>query len=156
MKMYFYLTVITFSVIGACSPSPDKATQECIEEQQKLEANKEMVAWFYQELFGNKNIAVIDSLIREDYIQHNPMAADGRQALKNVLGAWFTDAAKDTVDIQRIGADGDLVYLHTRARFGDKTFSVIDIFRIEDGKIAEHWDVLQEVPDSAANPHPMF
>lgn len=73
-----------------------------------------------------------------------------------MLEVWFKDAPKEKVDLQRIAADGDLVYLHVRSKMGNKTVAVVDIFRIENGKIAEHWDVIQEVPEKSANPHPMF
>jgi predicted SnoaL-like aldol condensation-catalyzing enzyme len=84
------------------------------------------------------------------------MLPDGKDALKQGFAQWFKDAPKEEIDIQHIGADGDLVYIHTRAKMGGKTASIIDIFRIENGKIAEHWDVIQEVPEKSANPHPMF
>ena len=152
MKTTLYLIIASFLLINSCNTSKS----DCEKEREVQEANKKMVAEFYQALFGDKNIEVIDKYIAEDYIQHNPMAADGREALKNALKGWFENASKEQIDIRRIGADGDLVFLHTKNNFGGKTFSVIDIFRIENGIIAEHWDVIQQVPDSAANEHPMF
>jgi predicted SnoaL-like aldol condensation-catalyzing enzyme len=123
---------------------------------QRTSDNKKIVADFYQALFGDKNIGVIDKYIDENYIQHNPTLPDGKEALKNAAKAWFTGAPKQKVDIQHLSADGDLVFIHTRAIMGDKTFSVIDIFRLDNGKIMEHWDVIQQVPDKSANAHPMF
>lgn len=128
----------------------------CQAMQQEEETNKRLVADMYQAIFGDKNIAAADQYIVENYIQHNPMVADGREALKTALSEWFKNAPKEKIDIQRMGADGDLVFIHTRSKRGDKTMSVIDIFRLEKGKIAEHWDVIQEVPPNAANDHPMF
>ena len=125
-------------------------------EKQRLEANKKLVADMYQELFGDKNVDAADKYIAENYIQHNPSVTDGRKALKDALSTWFKDAPKDKIDIQHLGADGDFVYIHTRSTMGDKVFSVIDIFRVENGKVAEHWDVIQEVPKNTVNPHPMF
>jgi predicted SnoaL-like aldol condensation-catalyzing enzyme len=124
--------------------------------EQKEELNKVLVTNMYQELFGDKNIDAADKYIVENYIQHNPSAADGRAALKEALKTWFKNAPKEKIDIQRIAADGDLVFIHTRSKMGDKTFSIIDIFRIEGDMVAEHWDVIQEVPAKAANDHPMF
>jgi len=124
--------------------------------EQKEDFNKALVSRMYQELFGDKNIEAADKYIAENYIQHNPSVADGRAALKEALKAWFTNAPKEKVDIQRMAADGDLVFIHTRSKMGGKTFSIIDIFRIEGDKVAEHWDVIQEVPAKAANDHPMF
>ncbi len=125
-------------------------------EKETEEANKKMVAEFYQALFGDKNIDMIDKYIAEDYIQHNPILPDGRKPLKDWVTNIFKDAPKEQVDIHHLSADSNLVYIHTRAKFGNKIYSVIDIFRVEDGIIHEHWDVMQEVPEKSANPHPMF
>jgi predicted SnoaL-like aldol condensation-catalyzing enzyme len=123
---------------------------------QQLEENKNRVAAMYQELFGDKNADAVNTYLAKDYIQHNPIAADGREALENMLRIWFKDAPKEKIDIQHIGADGDFVYIHTKSKMGDKIFSVIDIFRLENDTIVEHWDVIQEVPKQSANSHPMF
>jgi predicted SnoaL-like aldol condensation-catalyzing enzyme len=122
--------------------------------QQKF--NIKLVADFYQQLFGDKDISAIDRYIGDVYIQHNPSLKDGKEALKAGASQWFKGAPKEKIDIQHIGADGNLVYIHTRSKRGDKVDSVIDIFRVENGKITEHWDVIQEVPAQSPNPHPMF
>lgn len=118
--------------------------------------NKKMVADFYQSLFGDKNQAAIDQYIGDTYIQHNPSLPDGKDALKKAIAVWFKGQPKDTVDVKHLGADGNFVYIHTKAKMGNKTYSILDIFRIDNGKIAEHWDIEQEVPAKSANPHPMF
>ncbi|TSD64853.1 hypothetical protein FFF34_013215 [Inquilinus sp. KBS0705] len=127
-----------------------------IKQDSTIKANKKLVADFYQAFFGDKNIAALDKYLALDYIQHNPILPDGREPLKQGAMIWFKGAPKTKIDIQHLSADGDLVYIHLKNKMGDKTSSVIDIFRIAGGKIVEHWDVIQEVPAKSANPHPMF
>ncbi|MFV5683814.1 ester cyclase [Flavobacterium sp. GB2R13] len=121
------------------------------------ETNKKIVSTLYQSLFGDKDTSAIDKYIVEDYIQHNPMVADGRKALKDGVEKWFVGAPKEKIDIQHIAADGDLVFIHLKSKGADgKLTSVIDIFKLKNNKIVEHWDVMQAVPEKSANNHPMF
>lgn len=166
---FFIATIVGSSLlIASCkraeTDSKTKATLDSLQHEltslttanNQLEANKKLVADLYQELFGDKNIEAIDKYIAEGYIQHNPILPDGREALKQGATQWFKGAPKEKIDIRHLSADGDLVYIHTRSTAGGKVSSVIDIFRIENGKIAEHWDVIQALPEKSANPHPLF
>jgi predicted SnoaL-like aldol condensation-catalyzing enzyme len=119
-------------------------------------SNKKMVADFYQSLFGDKNLAAIDQYIGDTYIQHNPSLPDGKDTLKKAFAVGFKGQPKDTVDVKHLGSDGNFVYIHTKSKRGNKIYSTIDIYRLDNGKIAEHWDVMQEVPAKSANAHPMF
>jgi len=117
------------------------------------ERNKRIVLRFYQELFGDKDLTAIDRYISAaEYIQHNPTVADGSVAFKTAATTWFQGASKVKVDIRRVAADGDLVWVHVK----DGNQAIVDIFRLSCGKIVEHWDVIQNIPSSAANTHPMF
>lgn len=120
------------------------------------ETNKKLVLDMYQELFGDKDVASIDKYIDEQYIQHNPILPDGRDTLKKAAAVWFKGASKEKIDVRHIAADDDLVFIHTRSARGKDVLSIIDIYRIENNKIVEHWDVIQAVPERSANPHPMF
>lgn len=136
--------------------SLNKQIQTLSDNQKQIESNKKLVADFYQELFGDKEVNAIDKYIGETYIQHNPSVADGKEALKQAVTQWFKGAPKEKIDIQHLSAEGSLVYIHTKSKRGPATVSTIDIFRFEKGKIVEHWDVSQEVPEKSANSHPMF
>jgi predicted SnoaL-like aldol condensation-catalyzing enzyme len=121
------------------------------------EANKKMVTTFYQGLFGDKDYSVIDKYIVQDYIQHNPSLADGTEALKNAVQVWLKDVPKGKVDFQHVAANGDLVFLHVKT-YGatGKITAIVEIFKVKDNRIVEHWDVIQEVPEKSSNNHPMF
>ncbi|HET6824818.1 MAG TPA: nuclear transport factor 2 family protein [Amnibacterium sp.] len=94
--------------------------------------------------------------VAPDYIQHNPGLPDGPEAAVEGLEPKFR-AGGARFEIQRILVDGDLAVVHVKAsRPGAPDTAVADFYRIEDGRIVEHWDVLQAVPASSANAHPMF
>jgi predicted SnoaL-like aldol condensation-catalyzing enzyme len=90
------------------------------------------------------------------YIQHNPGLPDGPDAAVEGLEPKF-QAEGARFEVQRILVDGDLAVVHVKAsRPGAPDTAVADFYRIEDGRLVEHWDVLQPVPATAANAHPMF
>jgi len=121
-------------------------------------ANLKHVLAMYRDVLMALDSSSVDDYIRPDYIQHSMLAAPGVQALKD----WLDERAKDSPDavqtIHRAFADGDhvIVHVHVSRWEGDPGFAVVDIFRLEDGMIAEHWDVLQEVPTNPINPNGMF
>lgn len=98
-----------------------------------------------------------ETYVSPGYIQHNPAVADGRDAALAFLEPLMRDNPGQS-EVQRVLVDGDLFAVHVRARrdASDRGLAIIDIFRVEKCKIAEHWDVLQPVPEKSANPHPMF
>ena len=96
--------------------------------------------------------------VAPDYIQHNPLAADGRDAAIAALEPFFASQPHAIREVQRIIVDGNLAAVHVRLRQNpqDRGFAVVDILRLENGMIVEHWDVIQAVPERSNNPHPMF
>jgi predicted SnoaL-like aldol condensation-catalyzing enzyme len=103
------------------------------------------------EAFRSGDIKVFDELIVEDYVQHNPQIDNGRAAVT----AFFAAAGPVDVEVHHMIAEGDLVAVHSH--FKTWNTAVVDIFRLnEEGKIVEHWDVLQPVPDTTANGNDLF
>jgi len=168
-KIILSLAVLVFSLLTlfSCGREESIRAQASIDSLQnelnlltnsknQLEANKKLVADLYQELLGDKNVEAIDKYIGDTYIQHNPILPDGKDVLKQAAAQWFKGAPKEKIAIHHLSAEGDLVYIHTKSIIGGKVSSVIDIFRLENNKIVEHWDVIQAVPEKSANSHPMF
>ncbi|PFN51938.1 nuclear transport factor 2 family protein [Bacillus thuringiensis] len=122
------------------------------------EKNKKMVVDFYNEVFNKHNIDIIPKYVSEDYKQHNPFVADGRKAFMDFFKEDFVKNPNSSAEIKRVVAEGDTVALHVHSRTNsqDKGVAIVDIFRIKDGKIVEHWDVIQEIPNEAANDNTMF
>lgn len=96
-------------------------------------------------------------LVSDAYRQHNPTIPDGPAAAVAALTRMFDGSPDARFEVQRILVDGDLAMVHVRAsRPGSPDAAVADIYRFEDGRIVEHWDVLQPVPPNPVHDHPMF
>jgi predicted SnoaL-like aldol condensation-catalyzing enzyme len=109
-------------------------------------------------VFERGDTQVVDRFVRPDYIQHNPLAPDGAEALKNLGTAVRRQFPDAQYDVKRVIADGDLVLVHSNVVMtpGTRGSAVVDIFRFQGGRIAEHWDVTQAVPETSANDNTMF
>jgi predicted SnoaL-like aldol condensation-catalyzing enzyme len=124
----------------------------------QMEANKKAVVAFYDLAINQKNFDAAAKFLGPRYTQHNPRAADGPEGLKAFL-AFLRDKFPDYhSDIKRVFADGDyvIVHVHNVPTPGSRGAAIIDIFRLENGKIVEHWDVRQDIPEQAANANTMF
>ena len=122
------------------------------------EANVQLIRDLFDKVLIRMDKTLVDEFIAEDYIQHSSLAQPGREALKDWLDFVRRESPQATQKIHRIFAEDDHVVTHQHViRWpGDPGFAVCDIFRIENGKIVEHWDVLQQIPDKPVNPNSMF
>jgi predicted SnoaL-like aldol condensation-catalyzing enzyme len=122
-------------------------------------ANKQLVLDAANMLFVQHKVdQAIDTYFAPTYIQHNAMAASGAEAVRALFKGFYAGNPQATIVIKRALADGDLVAIHYNMKMkpDDRGFAVVDIFRVENGKIAEHWDVAQPVPEKSANTNGMF
>ena len=118
------------------------------------EANLRLVLDMFAAVLNPMDSAAVDRFISPDYIQHNQMAEPGRDGLKRFLDMIRAQTPEAVHDVKRALVDGDhvTVHYHVRRWPGDPGWAVIDIFRIENGRIAEHWDVMQDVTSGGPNP----
>ena len=126
--------------------------------QSSLEANKKTVQEFYDCLINRKDFGSASKYIGNRYIQHNPLVADGPEGLKAFVDFLKTNYPAARSEIKRVFADGDYVIIHVHSVRVPNTRgrAIIDLFRLEKGKIVEHWDAIQEIPETSANPNRMF
>ncbi|RSN27174.1 hypothetical protein DMC61_25175 [Amycolatopsis sp. WAC 04169] len=119
-------------------------------------ANKELVTRFYQQAFVNKDVATAaETYIGDIYLQHNPQVADGKRAFVETLKPVVEEAGR-SFSISRVIAEEDLVLVHALSRVvNGEAVAVADIFRVENSKIVEHWDVQQPIPAETASGRPM-
>jgi len=120
--------------------------------------NHDLVMGLFAEVLNPLDSSAVDRFIAPDYIQHSRLAVPGRDGLKAFLD-WAKGANPDAVhDIKRSFVEGDhvIVHYHVRRTPDDPGLAVVDIFRIENGLIAEHWDTIQEIQLEGPNPNPIF
>ncbi|HVG51108.1 MAG TPA: ester cyclase [Xanthobacteraceae bacterium] len=125
-----------------------------------LAANKKTVAEFYDAVLNKKDIELAKKYIGEaGYKQHNPTAPDGIEGLTGFVNFLKDKFPNNKSEIKRIIAEGDLVVVHVHAvrEPGTRGNAIIDIFRLDDkGKVVEHWDVVQPIPENPQNKNGMF
>jgi len=122
------------------------------------ERDKKTVVDFDEKALNQKDFDAAAKYLGPRYTQHNPNAADGPEGLRAFLGFLKEKFPDSRSEIKRVFAAGDHVILHVHAvrEPGTRGNAIVDIFRLEDGKIVEHWDVVQPIPEKAANANGMF
>jgi predicted SnoaL-like aldol condensation-catalyzing enzyme len=146
----FVLTVITATFAATAVPSHADTCRL---------TPKEVVTRFMTEFYIEKKVrAAFETWVVPGYIQHNPLATNGRDAAIQFLEPFFAKNPGITYSIKRIIADGNLVAVHSHGVFapGDRGSAIVDILRVENCKVVEHWDVIQPVPEKSANNNTMF
>ena len=123
-----------------------------------LEQNKEIVVDFYVTAFkGNPEKAIADH-VGDRYTQHNPQAQDGPDGVIAFVHWLREQYPQLRLEIKRVVADGDMVVTHSQLELAPDGpgWALADFFRLEDGKVVEHWDVIQDIPETAVNANGMF
>lgn len=139
--------------LAACT-TPAQQTAE------RTERNKANVLAFYELAFNQHKLQeAVDQYIGSEYRQHNPEVADGGQAFIDAFAPYLKTTPNARAHIKRVAAEGDLVWLHVHSQSDaqDRGQAVVDIFRLDNhGKIVEHWDVIQNIPEKTVSGRGMF
>ncbi len=120
-----------------------------------IDANKKVLGEFAEAVFVKKDLSAMDRYMKADYIQHNPLVKQGASGFREFFNSWFEAVPDWQYSLKKIVAEGDQVWVYgTYAGTLKKdwlgicasgqiyAFDAVDIFRLEDGKLAEHWDVM--------------
>lgn len=151
-------------ILTACqapqqTESTDTSKISNAKQAERAAENKKIVIDFYEGVFLKHQVQEYsDRYIGHQYIQHNPHVPDGKAPFVNYFTQYFKENPQASNVIKRAVAEGDLVFLHVHSTQNkqDRGEAIIDIFRVEDGKIVEHWDVQQSIPEQSANQNTMF
>jgi predicted SnoaL-like aldol condensation-catalyzing enzyme len=116
-----------------------------------MSSNSDLVREALTALFVNRDVSALDRYWASDYVQHNPQMGDGTEGLRNPLPEDFK------YEMGAIAGEGDMVFVHGRyTGYAPVPLIAVDIFRVVDGKLAEHWDVLQPEEQQTVSGRPMF
>jgi predicted SnoaL-like aldol condensation-catalyzing enzyme len=139
-------------MIGYNCASPDERYT------QQERRNRDVVLDFYEAGVNRRDYAAAFRHLADRYIQHDPDAADGPAGLREFFAVIEKEFPQFRVEIKRVFVEGDMVALHVRSFDGPTPNGEagVDIFRLEEGKIVEHWNVIQPIPDTLPHTNTMF
>jgi len=123
-----------------------------------LDQMKKNAIDFYKMAYMGKPSQAVEMYVGKEYIQHNPIVGDGKQAFIDYFDRMQKEYPDKSISFVRIIAEGDLVALHTHQTWpGNDEYVTMDFFRFDnEGKIIEHWDAIQEIPEESANENGMY
>ena len=123
-----------------------------------IEANKQNAIAFYRTAYLGEPAKAVEKYVGAEYIQHNPLVANGKQAFIDYFEEMGRDYPGKSIEFVRTVAEGDLVAVHTHQTWpGNEEYVTMDFFRFDDyGKIVEHWDSMQKIPGETKNGNTMY
>ena len=147
MKKYLFILFAGLAIFSLQARATDEQ-----------ERNKQTVLAFYEQGLNRKDADAALAYVGPEYIQHNPNAADGPEGFRKFVQFLRERYPQSRSEIKRVLSDGDYVILHVHAvrQPGERGNAIIDIFRLQNGKIVEHWDAVQPIPEQSANDNGMF
>jgi predicted SnoaL-like aldol condensation-catalyzing enzyme len=125
---------------------------------QQERSNRDLVMSFYENAFNRHDLAAASSYLDPGYTEHSPQFKDGPDGFAEFFSEFWRLYPRFRLEVKRVFIQGDMVAAHVRAHEGASPNgdAIVDIFRLADGRIAEHWAVTRPIPESAANPNSMF
>ena len=153
-----HLIVRSAAIVAASVLTLSLASGAAMAGSAQEEANRKTVLAFYEKGLNQKDADAALAYVGDRYVQHNPNAADGPDGFRKFIGFLRDKFPNSHSEIKRSFADGDYVILHVHAvrEPGSRGNAIVDIFKLENGKVVEHWDVVQPVPENPANNNTMF
>ena len=146
-------TIVATILLAFASAGATAATSEA-----QQETNRQAVLAFYEKGLNQKDADAALAYVGNRYVQHNPGAVDGPDGFRKFIAFLREKFPNSHSEIKQSFVDGDYVILHVHAvrEPGTRGNAIVDIFKLENGKIVEHWDVVQPIPENPANNNTMF